>query len=93
VDGVRVPGEVDRYLVFKGSVALDGISLTIASVQADVIAVSVIPHTWRRTNLHMPRRGDRLNIECDILAKYVEKQLSGRKSQGLTLERLEQLGY
>ncbi len=90
---VRVPGEVDRYLVFKGSVALDGISLTIASVQGDVIAVSVIPHTWRNTNLHTRRRGDRVNIECDILAKYVEKQLSGRKSQGLTLERLEQLGY
>lgn len=90
---VRVPGELDRYLVFKGSVALDGISLTLASVQDGVIAVSVIPHTWRQTNLHTRRRGDRVNIECDILAKYVEKQLAARKSPGLTLERLEQLGY
>lgn len=89
----RAPRELDRYLVFKGSVALDGISLTIASAREDVIAVSVIPHTWKMTNLHERRRGDRINIECDILAKYVEKQLAGRAGGGLTMERLERLGY
>jgi riboflavin synthase len=90
---VRAPAELDRYLVFKGSVALDGVSLTIASMRQQVVAVAVIPHTWKQTNLHERRRGDRVNIECDILAKYVEKQLAGRARSGLTMERLEELGF
>ena len=90
---VRAPRELDPYLVSKGSVALDGISLTIAEVRGDVICVSVIPHTYRSTNLHARRRGDRLNIECDILAKYVEKQIQARTQSSLTIEKLQELGY
>jgi riboflavin synthase len=90
---VRVPRELERYLVEKGSVAIDGISLTIASVDAGVASVSVIPHTYQNTSLRSRRSGDRLNLECDILAKYVEKLLSARETKGLTIDKLRDLGY
>ena len=91
---VCVPREVERYCVEKGSIAIDGISLTIASVAEDLIRVAVIPHTYANTNLRTRRAGDRLNLECDILAKYVERLLGGRASGGgLTEERLREWGY
>ena len=90
---VRVPREVDRYLVAKGSVALDGMSLTIASIESQVMRVAVIPHTYRNTNLHSRKRGERMNIECDIVAKYIEKQLQGRRESGLTMDKLQELGF
>lgn len=73
---VRVPKDLDRFLVYKGSICLDGISLTVASVQDGLVKVAIIPHTWEATNLHARRPGDRINIECDILAKHVERLLS-----------------
>lgn len=72
---VRVPAELDRYLVYKGSVCLDGISLTIAEIKDGVLAATIIPHTIQATNLRTRQPGDRVNIECDILAKHVEKLL------------------
>lgn len=73
---VRVPPALDRYLVFKGSIAIDGISLTIADVQDGLVRVAIIPHTYAATNLAMRHPGDRLNIECDMLAKHVEKLMA-----------------
>jgi riboflavin synthase len=73
---VRVPAALDRYLVFKGSIAIDGISLTIADIQDRLVRVAIIPHTYSATNLSSRRTGDRLNIECDMLAKHVEKLMS-----------------
>ena len=70
---VRVPEELDRYLVYKGSICLDGISLTIASIEDRLLSVTIIPHTFENTNLRTRRQGERVNIECDILAKHVEK--------------------
>ncbi len=90
---VHVPRELERYFVAKGSVAIDGMSLTIAALDADAMSVTVIPHTYRNTNLRTRRRGDRLNLECDILAKYVEKLLGMRREAGLTLAKLQELGY
>jgi riboflavin synthase len=72
---IRVPAELDRYLVFKGSIAIDGISLTIASLERDVLAVTIIPHTYQNTTLGTHKPGDRVNLECDVLAKHVEKLL------------------
>jgi len=72
---VRVPAELDRYLVFKGSIAIDGISLTIAGIDDCVLSVTIVPHTFQNTSLGTHRRGDRVNLECDILAKHVEKLL------------------
>jgi riboflavin synthase len=70
---VRVPAELDPFLVFKGSVAIDGISLTIAALEAAILSVTIIPHTYRGTTLGGYRPGARVNLECDILAKHVEK--------------------
>jgi riboflavin synthase len=70
---VRVPAGLDRYLVHKGSIAIDGISLTIASLDGDVLGVTIIPHTYANTTLGSRRAGDRVNLEVDVLAKHVEK--------------------
>jgi riboflavin synthase len=72
---IRIPAELDRYLVFKGSIAIDGISLTIASLERDVLGVTIIPHTYQNTSLGTHKPGDRVNLECDVLAKHVEKLL------------------
>jgi riboflavin synthase len=91
---VRYPVELDRYLVSKGSVSVDGISLTIASIEGGVFSVAVIPHTWEHTNLSARRPGDVVNIETDILAKYVEKLLAGAPAAPkLSVERLLEMGY
>ncbi|MBK9170594.1 MAG: riboflavin synthase [Bryobacterales bacterium] len=91
---VRIPPELDRYLVFKGSIALDGISLTVASIEGGELAVTIIPHTYRQTNLCTRRPGERINIECDILAKHVEKLLGRIEAgTGLTLDKLRGAGF
>jgi riboflavin synthase len=72
---VQVPRELDRYLVYKGSITIDGISLTIASVEDGLVKVAIIPHTYEATNLAGRRPGERVNIECDILAKHVARLL------------------
>jgi riboflavin synthase len=73
---VRVPLEFDRFLVYKGSICVDGISLTIASVNDGVVRVAIIPHTYTATNLHNRKPGDRVNIECDMIARHVDKLLA-----------------
>jgi riboflavin synthase len=73
---VRVPAGLGRYLVYKGSVALDGISLTVAETEGDTLAVWLIPHTMDATNLREKRVGSAINLEFDLLAKYVEKLLA-----------------
>ena len=85
---VSFPPETARYFVFKGSVAVEGISLTIASLAGDYFEIAVIPQTWHKTNLSTLRPGDEVNLEADIIAKYVERLLTTRAtaSSGLTLE-------
>lgn len=70
---VRIPRELDKYLVEKGSIAIDGISLTIAAIEDEVVGVTIIPHTFVSTSLGSARVGARLNIEVDVIAKHVEK--------------------
>jgi riboflavin synthase len=69
--------ELLRYVVEKGSIAVDGISLTVAGLGPDWFEVAIIPHTWRVTNLSDRQPGDRVNLEVDVLAKYVERLLGG----------------
>ena len=91
---IRVPPKLDPFLVYKGSVAIDGISLTIAALEGDALSVTIIPHTYRNTTLATYSPGARVNIECDILAKHVEKLL--RKldvKTGLTIDKLQEQGY
>jgi riboflavin synthase len=73
---VRVTPELDKFLVYKGSIAIDGVSLTVACVTDQQVRVAIIPHTWNATNLKRRRVGDRVNIECDLLAKHLEKLLA-----------------
>lgn len=75
---IRVPPELTRYIVSKGSIAVDGISLTVARVNNDAVEFTIIPHTYGNTTLHNYKPGARLNIEVDILAKHLEKLMSGR---------------
>lgn len=72
---IGFPVEIARYLVFKGSVSVEGISLTIAEIREDSFDIAVIPKTWEVTNLHSLRHGDAVNLEADIIAKYVERLL------------------
>jgi riboflavin synthase len=91
---IRVPQELDPFLVFKGSIAIDGISLTIAALEGDLLSVTIIPHTYRNTTLAGYRVGDQLNLECDVLAKHVEKLLRKLEiSSRLTVDQLRENGY
>jgi riboflavin synthase len=72
---VQVPRHLLKYLVYKGSISLDGISLTVAALEDDIASAAIIPHTWEHTSLKTRKPGDRINIECDILAKHVERLL------------------
>lgn len=73
---IRVPTELKRYVVSKGSLAVDGISLTVAETDGNLIGFAIIPHTHARTTLHAYTSGARVNIEVDILAKHLEKLIS-----------------
>ena len=99
---IAYPPEVARYLVFKGSVAVEGISLTVAGLGEDYFEVAIIPKTWAVTNLSHLRAGDPVNIEADIIAKYVERILAIDRREaessrdagpGITPEKLAELGY
>jgi riboflavin synthase len=97
---IGYPPELARYLVFKGSVTVEGISLTVAALADDFFEIAVIPKTWALTNLSHLRVGDAVNLEADIIAKYVERILSvgaregaAAQTPGLTLEKLADLGY
>ncbi|HEY6838201.1 MAG TPA: riboflavin synthase [Geobacteraceae bacterium] len=91
----HLPPEHARHLVAKGSVAVDGVSLTVNSVSDDGFSVNIIPHTASRTTLHGRRRGESVNIETDILGKYVERLVrgGGGGGTGLTLELLAKSGF
>ncbi len=85
--------EIMRYIVEKGSVAIDGISLTVARVTENNFSVSIIPHTAEQTILSLKKIGDIVNLENDIIAKYVEKLIVPPKKKGVTLELLAQTGF
>ena len=74
---VRIPAELMKYVVEKGSITVDGVSLTVVAPTADTFTVAIIPHTSEVTTLGTKRPGDPVNIEVDVLAKYVERLLAG----------------
>lgn len=94
---IQAPPQVLRYIVEKGSVAVDGISLTVARVGADSFAISAIPHTVAQTVLRDRKEGDLVNLETDIIGKYVEKLLTPAPetpaSGGITLDFLARNGF
>lgn len=92
---IGFPTEFARYLVFKGSVAVEGISLTVAALGSDSFDIAIIPKTWEMTNLSTLKTGDAVNLEADVIGKYVERMLSfaRHESGGITRERLAELGF
>lgn len=87
------PDEVARYLIAKGSVTIDGVSLTVNTVADDRFSVAVIPHTAQKTNLADYAVGRRVNLEADVLGKYVEKFLGRQSDGGITRQMLEDHGF
>lgn len=89
--------ELGRYIAMKGSIAVDGISLTVAALGDDWFEVAIIPHTWRETGLSDLKIGDRVNLEVDVLAKYVERLMLHKQAPvaqtELTVEYLIEQGY
>ena len=91
---VSVSSEISRYLVYKGSVTLDGVSLTISEWEEKSFEVTLIPHTKEVTTLGQIRVGDRINIEVDLIGRYVERFFSSAKyTSEVTLELLSKSGY
>jgi riboflavin synthase len=92
---IRIPADLARYVIFKGSLCIEGISLTVAQIEGQEVTVAIIPHTWEMTNLRSLKRGDPINLEVDMIAKYVEKMMKGESSGNspITLERLVQHGF
>jgi len=91
---IEIPQEYQNQVVKKGSIAINGISLTVADIQKNIVSIAVIPHTFENTNLKTLYSGDYVNIETDILAKYVEKFLSTSDNKtGISMEFLMENGF
>ena len=94
--GVQVPEEFRRYIVPKGSITIDGISLTVARWNDGIAEVAVIPYTYEHTNIRDRKPGDAVNLEGDVLGKYVERHLEARDAQpssSITMPRLIEEGF
>ena len=91
---IELPPEIEKYTVFKGSISIEGISLTVAKLERNRCTVAIIPHTVELTNLGSLKPGDPLNLEADVIAKYVEKMMKGEPAQSsLSVEELVQQGF
>jgi riboflavin synthase len=91
---IELPREVEKYTVFKGSISIEGISLTVANLEGRVCTIAIIPHTVEMTNLNSLLPGDPVNLEADLIAKYVEKMMSRESAETtLTIEELVRQGF
>jgi riboflavin synthase len=91
---LALPQDVEKYTVYKGSISIEGISLTVAKLEGRNCTVAIIPHTVEMTNLTSLRPGDPVNLEADQIAKYVEKMMARESTEGvLTIEELVQQGF
>jgi riboflavin synthase len=91
---LELPSEVEKYTVYKGSLSIEGISLTVAALEGGVCTIAIIPHTVEMTNLNSLKPGDPVNLEADLIAKYVEKMMTGEPAEStLTVEELVRQGF
>lgn len=91
---VELPRDVEKYTVYKGSVCIEGISLTVAQLEGALCTVAIIPHTVEMTNLNSLKPGDPVNLEADLIAKYVEKMMTSEPAEStLTVEELVRQGF
>ncbi len=90
---IEVPAALRKYIILEGSICIDGISLTVARLQGNRVGINIIPHTAQVTNLSYKKVGDLVNVEVDLIAKYIESLLTSSKDGSLTREKLKQWGY
>ncbi|MFZ0772674.1 MAG: riboflavin synthase [Candidatus Sulfotelmatobacter sp.] len=91
---LELPREVEKYTVYKGSICIEGISLTVAKLEGRSCTIAIIPHTVEMTNLNSLQPGDPVNLEADLIAKYVEKMMTGEPAENwLTVEELVRQGF
>jgi riboflavin synthase len=91
---IEIPSDLARYVIFKGSLSIEGISLTVARIEGTAVTVAIIPHTVEMTNLKSLKPGDPVNLEVDLIAKYVEKMMQGESANSsITLEKLIGAGF
>jgi riboflavin synthase len=91
---IEIPPDLARYVIHKGSLSIEGISLTVARIEGTAVTVAIIPHTVQMTNLQSLKRGDPVNLEVDMIAKYVEKMMQGESANSsITIERLVSEGF
>src|ERR1039457_5196766 len=91
---IELPRHVEKYTVYKGSISIEGISLTVAKLEDESCTIAIIPHTVEMTNLNSLKPGDPVNLESDLIAKYVEKMMSSEAAEGaLTVEELVRQGF
>jgi riboflavin synthase len=92
---IEMPEEIEKYTVYKGSISIEGISLTVAKLEGKTCTIAIIPHTVEMTNLNSLKPGDPVNLEADLIAKYVEKMMTREESAGsfLTVEELVRQGF
>ena len=93
---VLFPKNIGQYLVYKGAISVEGISLTIADLSEDSFEIAVIPKTWELTNLSALKSGEEVNLEADVIAKYVERIMLYKreeKNEAITIEKLTKLGF
>lgn len=89
----EIPENLEKYVVHKGSISIDGVSLTVASIENNIFSVAIIPHTLEKTTLKNLKAGDLVNIETDILGRYVEKFLSVKNNSNITMDFLAENGF
>jgi riboflavin synthase len=91
---IEIPPELSRYAIFKGSLSIEGISLTVAEIEGNKVTAAIIPHTVKMTNLQSLKPGDPINLEVDMVAKYVEKMMKSESAnQRITVKRLVSEGF
>jgi riboflavin synthase len=91
---IELPSEIEKYTVYKGSISIEGISLTVAKLEGRRCTIAIIPHTVEMTNLHSLQPADPVNLEADLIAKYVEKMMSVNAAESsLTVEELVRQGF
>ncbi len=90
---ITIPRHLRKYVILEGSIAIDGISLTVAHLDGTRIGINIIPHTMQHTNLQYKQVGQRVNIEVDLIAKYIENLLRFSSDTTLTQNLLKQWGY
>ncbi|MDX1454485.1 MAG: riboflavin synthase [Gammaproteobacteria bacterium] len=91
----EAPDDIAHYIAKKGSITIDGISLTVNGVDGNRFDVNIVPHTWEHTNLHAKQPGDRVNLEVDVIARYLERllQAGDEAPAGITLDTLRRHGF